>query len=142
LSEEYSVSSLTELLELTRKLIPKFPKGEIIGLTGELGAGKTAFVQSVCSNLGLTQPIVSPTYSIENRYQCFDGTIIHHLDLYRLNPDADAEFILEILGQKERLIFIEWPERVLQVLENVHTFVNVTALENGSRNIEILQKRA
>ncbi len=122
------------------RLIPSLPRGEVIGLVGELGAGKTTFVQEVCKNFGVTDIIVSPTYSIENRYSTSDGIIIHHLDLFRLSPEADIEFLFEILGQKDRLIFVEWPERLQQVLENVHTFFKITIEENGSRTIEILQK--
>ena len=140
MSKSYQVNSLQELDELTSSLIPNFPRGEIIGLVGELGAGKTAFVQSVCKNLKVAQPVLSPTYSIENRYDCPDETTVHHLDLFRLNIDADAEFLLEMLGDKDRLIFIEWPERVLQVLEKVHTFVKISSSENSSRTIEIIEK--
>ena len=140
MSTVYTVNSLAELDELTKSLIPGFPRGEIIGLIGELGAGKTTFVQSVCANLGVSEPVVSPTYSIENIYECPDETTVHHMDLFRLNLDADAEFLLEMLGDEDRLIFIEWPERVLQVLEKVHTFVTITSSENSSRTIEIRKK--
>lgn len=140
MSSVYRVANQADLTELTKTLVPHFPKGEIIGLLGELGAGKTTFVQAVCSNLGVTEPVVSPTYSIENQYSASDGMIVHHLDLFRLGPDADVEFLFEILGLKDRLIFVEWPERVQQVLEKVHTFFRITVLENSARTVEILPK--
>ena len=137
MSNTHQIHSLEELNQLTKVIIPNLPKGEIIGLVGELGAGKTTFVQSVCSNLLVSEPVVSPTYSIENRYTSPNGIIIHHLDLFRLNPEADLEFILELIGGQNRLIFIEWPDRVLQVLEKVHTFITIAVSKNGSRTIEI-----
>ena len=137
MSITHQIHSLEELNQLTKVIIPNLPKGQIIGLIGELGAGKTTFVQSVCSNLLVPESVVSPTYSIENRYTSANGIIIHHLDLFRLNPEADLEFILELIGGQNRLIFIEWPNRVLQVLEKVHTFITIAVSENGSRTIEI-----
>ena len=91
--------------ELARALRP----GDIVLVSGELGAGKTTFVRGACRALGVTGAVTSPSFTIARRY---DGDIpISHLDLYRL-ADLDAEdpalLADELAG--DRIAFVEWPE--------------------------------
>lgn len=81
-----------------------------ITLSGELGAGKTTFLQGFLESLGVSGQITSPTYALENWYETDIGRIISHIDLYRLNKDEARRF-LEENGDYFAIRCIEWPER-------------------------------
>lgn len=87
--------------------------GLIIALVGELGAGKTAFVQGLAKGLEVADAYVtSPTFSLVNAYQ---GRLpLWHADLYRLDGDADVQDIglADILGAGEGVVAVEWAERL------------------------------
>ena len=84
----------------------------IITLIGSLGAGKTTLVQALLRQLGITEPVASPTYTYVNLYKTVAGNIIYHFDLYRLTKQDDfiqAGFD-EYLYQENAWCLIEWPE--------------------------------
>jgi tRNA threonylcarbamoyladenosine biosynthesis protein TsaE len=83
--------------------------GDIVLVSGELGAGKTTFVRGACRALGVTGPVTSPSFTIARRY---DGAVpISHLDLYRLGDldDEDPALLADELAA-DRIAFVEWPE--------------------------------
>jgi tRNA threonylcarbamoyladenosine biosynthesis protein TsaE len=91
--------------ELARRLVP----GDIVLVSGDLGAGKTTFVRGACRALGVTGPVTSPSFTIARRY---DGAVpISHLDLYRLGDldDEDPALLADELAG-DRIAFVEWPE--------------------------------
>jgi tRNA threonylcarbamoyladenosine biosynthesis protein TsaE len=93
--------------------------GEIILLHGDLGAGKTCFVQGLGQGLRVKQEVVSPTFTLVNTY---DGRLqLHHLDFYRVEPGADLEDIgvsamLDEVWDREAVLVVEWPEPLLPFL--------------------------
>ena len=85
--------------------------GELITFEGDLGAGKTTFIQAVVRGLGVSQPATSPTYSLVHRYHGARGPVFH-LDCFRLrSPDEAADLDWEGLLSEGDAILIEWPER-------------------------------
>jgi tRNA threonylcarbamoyladenosine biosynthesis protein TsaE len=94
---------------LAARLAERLRPGDVVLVSGELGAGKTTFVRGACRALGVLGPVTSPTFTIARRY---DGTVpVSHLDLYRLgNLDEEDPALLadELAG--DRVAFVEWPE--------------------------------
>ncbi len=93
------------------------PPGSILLLRGDLGAGKTTLIQGLGLGLGITEPIVSPTFTLVNEYH--EGRIpLYHLDLYRLEPAEVASLYLEQywegLENPLGITAIEWSERLPQ----------------------------
>jgi tRNA threonylcarbamoyladenosine biosynthesis protein TsaE len=91
--------------QIARRLRP----GDVVLVSGELGAGKTTFVRGACRALGVEGPVTSPTFTIARRY---DGAMpISHLDLYRLGDlaDEDPALLADELAE-DRVAFVEWPE--------------------------------
>jgi tRNA threonylcarbamoyladenosine biosynthesis protein TsaE len=83
----------------------------VIGLSGELGTGKTTLVQAMCRGLGARAPATSPTYALVHRYQGSRGPVFH-LDCFRLrSPDEAADLDWEGLMAEGDAILVEWPER-------------------------------
>lgn len=106
-------------------LLPGSGKATVVGLSGDLGTGKTAFTKCVASVLGITEILTSPTYILEKVYIIPHGSIVGkrfakliHIDAYRLHS-ADEMRALDwetILLDDQNLIFIEWPEQVKEAL--------------------------
>lgn len=106
-STETAAADETEAVaaQLAQRLRP----GDVVLVSGDLGAGKTTFVRGACRALGVSAAVTSPSFTLARRYA---GTVpISHLDLYRLG-DLDAEdpaLLADELGA-DRVTFVEWPE--------------------------------
>src|SRR5437899_8540176 len=125
---EIVTSSPEETEGLAGRLAARLRAGDVVYVSGELGAGKTTFVRGACRALGCAGPITSPTYTIGHRY---DG--VSHLDLYRverLGPDdwAGLEPYFE-----DAICFVEWPERAAGWLPPQRVFVALQHVEARRR---------
>ena len=116
--------SLDETRDLARDFLASLRASEtgatVVGLSGDLGAGKTAFTQAIARELGLTENITSPTFVLEKIYKLANqkfGRLVH-VDAYRL--DSGEELLKlgfqDLLDDKNNLIIIEWVERVKEIL--------------------------
>jgi tRNA threonylcarbamoyladenosine biosynthesis protein TsaE len=96
--------------ELAERLVP----GDVVLVSGELGAGKTTFVRGAARALGVTGPVTSPTFTIGRRY---DGRVaVSHLDLYRLEGlEAEDPGLLADYLTPDAIAFVEWPEQAGEV---------------------------
>lgn len=119
--------------QLAATLAPYLRAGDVIVLNGDLGAGKTQFVQGVASGLGIGGPVTSPTFNILLSYM--DGKLpLFHFDLYRLD-ESDQ---LEDIGYYETVdgpgaTFIEWGEKFPDALPYGYLEIDITVNENGIR---------
>ena len=114
----------------------------VIGLVGELGAGKTTFMKGVARALGLGDVITSPTFVIEKVYDLPDGDDqpyerLVHIDAYRLEGGAELEAIgwNDILSNPKNIIFIEWPELVEEVMPLRTEYITLTVEDDEARTI-------
>ena len=111
----------------------------LICLSGDLGAGKTAFVKSIAKALGITEHITSPTFVIQKTYEPTHGDWKHlvHIDAYRLElADELAKLDWQkTLSDKGNLIMLEWPERVADVLPEDATTLNFKFVDDTTREI-------
>ena len=83
----------------------------LVTLAGDLGTGKTTLVRSALRAAGVRGPVVSPSFTIAQTYGGHRGLRLHHLDLYRLSPGADAQlFAWDDYLTPDALTFVEWPE--------------------------------
>src|SRR4051812_11624008 len=86
--------------------------GDLIVLSGEMGAGKTAFAQGFARAIGVDQPVTSPTYTIVHSYEA-GSTTLHHADLYRLNHTAEvADLGLDEFLEDDAIVLVEWGDVV------------------------------
>jgi tRNA threonylcarbamoyladenosine biosynthesis protein TsaE len=102
--------SLTEIEDLAIQWWRELPHGGVLWLSGELGAGKTTFVQAIC-RAARAEPARSPTFALVHEYDSPEGPLVH-VDCYRLKqPDEASDLDLDALAARSRLLLIEWPER-------------------------------
>lgn len=84
----------------------------VIGLSGELGTGKTTLVQAVCHGLGARVLATSPTYALVHQYAIPGGAPVYHVDCYRLRTPAEGRDLgFEDMVRERAIVLIEWPER-------------------------------
>lgn len=112
--------------------------GDLVLVTGELGAGKTTFVRGACRALGIEAPIVSPTFTIGRRYETPNGHVVAHLDLYRLaDMDAEEEGLLDDYLTPDAFAFVEWPAVAASDLPAPAVRVEIRHAGGDEREIEL-----
>ena len=117
----------------------------VIALEGELGAGKTTFVQSFAEALGVKEHLKSPTFVLMKHYHLANVPkyqALYHLDCYRLNSSADL-FPLgigDIIHLPGTIILIEWAERVVDILPRNHWVIHIDHIAEQERNILITKR--
>ena len=109
----------------------KSAKATVVGLSGELGAGKTTLVKAIAKNLGIKNKLSSPTFVIMKRYPLPKGgryENFFHLDAYRLENKKELETLgfREVVRDPANLVFIEWPENVKGAIPKGATIIKVS----------------
>jgi len=117
---------------LAARLLP----GDVVTVSGELGAGKTTFVRGACTALGVGERVTSPTYTIGHRYHG-RGVEISHLDLYRFSGVSPAEWGDLEPYFDDAIAFVEWPEAGEGVLPPPRFAVRMRHAEDERRRISI-----
>lgn len=121
--EELRVAAEGFLREVAH--MPSRERATVVGLSGDLGAGKTAFVKCVASVLGVKETITSPTFVLEKVYSVPRGSLLSarfmrliHIDAYRLERGNEMHALgwEAIVADPQNLIFIEWPEQVADAM--------------------------
>jgi tRNA threonylcarbamoyladenosine biosynthesis protein TsaE len=112
--------------------------GDVVHVTGELGAGKTTLVRGACRALGVRGPVTSPTFAIGHRYGAADGLVVAHLDLYRVPSLAseDPDLLADYLGD-DSITFVEWPPDVAAELPPPRLTVALSHLEDHRRRVQV-----
>lgn len=113
-------------------------EGDLVCLTGDLGAGKTTLVQGMAQGWGSLDPVSSPTFVLCNQYRRPDGIILNHLDAYRLKDACEAEDLdLDLMLDGGALV-VEWAERIQQVLPAERLAVKLRWIADEQRGMVFL----
>lgn len=105
----------------------------LICLSGNLGAGKTTFVQGLAAGWGSTDQVTSPTYVLINQYERLTGGTMYHLDAYRIANSIEAEELDLDLMLDNGVLVIEWPERINDVLAVNRLWINLEYVSEDKR---------
>lgn len=126
--------SETQTRRLGARLGSLLAAGDVLALVGDLGSGKTRWVQGVCEGLEVTNRVISPTFTLVNEYQ---GTLpIYHIDLYRLADAAEgATFGLEEYLYGAGVTLIEWADRALEIMPDDYLIVELYHLSETRRRV-------
>ena len=135
------IFSPEEMHILGHKIANKLPNGTVIGLLGDLGAGKTTLVRGVAQGLHVNETVQSPTFNIMKLYLKGDKPLIH-IDAYRL-ADLNTDIGLdEYIGYETGLTMIEWPLFIERLLPKNTLWVKITNTGETNRHIEIYSEDA
>ncbi len=136
--KHYKVPNIETLSEVARRFIKDW-KGEThFVLVGEMGAGKTTFIKAICETLGVTDSVNSPTFSIANEYTTGQGKPLYHFDFYRIEDEEEAlDFGIEEYFESGALCFMEWAERIENLLPDRFVEVKITELDDKERVISV-----
>jgi len=136
MSRVYETGSLEETLALGRKLAERFSPGDVVALSGALGAGKTSLVKGIALGLGVAEPVTSPTFTLIQEY---DGRIpLYHIDLYRItDPDQLDDLGIEEYLEGDGVTVIEWPEKAGGLFSSRALAVGVIVLDGGRRRFTV-----
>jgi len=123
---------------LASKIIKMLKVGDVVLLTGDLGAGKTTFVSGALESLGYKDHVISPTFNILKCY--FEvKPIIYHIDAYRLE-DQNIDIGLEEYIEGNGICFIEWPVFIKPLIPNKHLEISLKRISDNEREIEIIDE--
>jgi tRNA threonylcarbamoyladenosine biosynthesis protein TsaE len=130
-----TLSSPEETLAFGKKVGSQLPKNSILALSGNLGAGKTTFVQGIALGLGIQESVASPTFVY---LQVYEGMMpLFHFDLYRMQGNDDFLGMgFEEYFEKEGICAIEWPERIASLLPQRAVILNFSHT-NHHRTVSI-----
>lgn len=133
------IKSLDTIREAAREFISRMDDRTVFAFHGEMGAGKTTFIKAICEELGVEDVINSPTFAIINEYRSSTtGELIYHFDFYRINKLSEAEDIgTEDYFYSGALCFIEWPEKVEDLLPGDVVEVNIVENADGTRTVTV-----
>ena len=123
-----------ETAAVAQELAAGLEAGNVILLSGNLGAGKTAFVRGLAAGLGAdSEDVSSPTFTLVHEYRGGRLTL-YHADLYRLDRVATEDLGLEEMGVKDGVLAIEWPDRLSHALLGSRR-IEIAIVDEGTRRI-------
>ena len=132
-----SASSESATAAVASALAAGLPRGAVVYLEGELGAGKTAFVRGAARSLGVTGAVTSPTFTVAHLYDGCDGPVAH-LDLSRSERVDEAAWgDLEPYFDDVRAVFVEWASAGAGVLPPPYAIVHIAVRDDGTRQIDV-----
>ncbi|MGJ1285418.1 tRNA (adenosine(37)-N6)-threonylcarbamoyltransferase complex ATPase subunit type 1 TsaE [Sphingobacterium spiritivorum] len=131
------VQNLSELSGAASQILSAFADTRVFLLYGSMGAGKTTFVKAICEQLGVTDSTSSPTFSIVNQYSYPQGNV-YHFDFYRIKDEQEAfDMGYEEYFYSGDYCFIEWPEKIPNLLPEDARAIHIAAIDEHIRSIEI-----
>jgi len=134
-----TATSPTQLPAIASEIISFATSSRIFLFYGDMGAGKTTLIKSLCECLGTAEPVTSPTFSIVNEYIGAKNKI-YHFDFYRLKNQTEAlDMGYEEYFYSDAYCFIEWPEKIPDLLPEHYNKVSINVQPDNSRQITIEQ---
>jgi tRNA threonylcarbamoyladenosine biosynthesis protein TsaE len=136
--DSLTLKSLSDLNIVAEKFLRLMRDNKVFAFFGPMGVGKTTFIKALCNELGVVEIVTSPTFALINEYQTGSGQIIYHFDFYRIEKIEEVyDFGYEDYFFSDNYCFIEWPDKVAEILPENVVFVQMIENEDGTRTINI-----
>ncbi len=132
------IQQLDDIHEAAKEFLEKVGHWKVFAFQAEMGSGKTTFIQALLNCMGIEDPDGSPTYSLVNSYESPMYGKIYHFDLYRIESEEEAYDIgIEEMLYGDGMCFIEWPEKISELLPDNVIWSYIRVNQDGSRTISI-----
>ena len=132
------LKSLSDLNIVADKFLRLMRDKKVFAFFGSMGVGKTTFIKALCNELGVVEIVTSPTFALINEYQTGEGEVIYHFDFYRIKKIEEVyDFGYEDYFFSGNYCFIEWPDKVAEILPENVVFVQMAENKDGTRTINI-----
>lgn len=142
MNEIYKEVKLEKLPQIAKEIIDQYNNERIFAFFGEMGAGKTTLIKEICSYLKVQDIVCSPTFAIINEYHTLDDENVFHFDFYRLKTEKEAFDIgYEDYFYSGNYCFIEWPEKITELLPHNYVKVQINENENHESRVIICEKK-
>lgn len=133
MAEIYTCQSPEELKPIASALVEYHKDKRIFAFHGQMGAGKTTFIKSICEYLNVTDTVSSPTFAIINEYLTAETGSVYHFDLYRIKSWTEMlEIGYEDYFYSGNYCLLEWPEKIVNLLPEETVHVDITVSPDGS----------
>lgn len=130
------INNIKDLQEAAKKFLGYFSKPGVFAFYGEMGAGKTSFIQSVCKELNVLDVVTSPTFSLVNEYKSSQHGMLYHFDFYRIQTIREVfDLGYEEYFFQDQYCFIEWPEKIEPLLPESTIKVYLEVMSPGKRRL-------
>jgi len=134
----YKSKTTDDLNSIAQNLITNFGDHRVIAFYGEMGVGKTTLIKELCRVLGVEEVTSSPTFSIVNEYLSNKNESIYHFDFYRIEIEEEVlDLGYEDYFYSGNYCFVEWPEKIPNLLPQEFTKVNISLNEDNNRLITL-----
>lgn len=132
-------ATTSDLGKVASQILNSLPGKRVFALYGAMGAGKTTLIKSLCHELGVLDVVVSPTFALINEYRTRQGEPVYHFDFYRIKSLSEAyDMGYEEYFYSNHYCFIEWPEKIEQLLPTGFVYINIRASESDqTRTINV-----
>lgn len=134
----YNRVALADLPMVAAALLKAESHSKVWLFVGDMGAGKTTLIKEICKRVGVKDAMSSPTFSIINEYETATGQKVFHFDFYRIKKEDEARDIgAEDYFYSGSYCFVEWPERVPNLIPDQYTVIKIEAVDSETRTISM-----
>lgn len=132
-----AIFSLDEIEAIAKKILSENPQ-KVILFNGNMGVGKTTLIKALAKKLGVNDVTSSPTFSLVNEYQVNNNEMLFHFDVYRLKNETEAmDMGIEEYLYSGNWCFIEWAEKIPNLIPNEHSIITIELLNDGKRKLTL-----
>ncbi|MBQ9582869.1 MAG: tRNA (adenosine(37)-N6)-threonylcarbamoyltransferase complex ATPase subunit type 1 TsaE [Bacteroidales bacterium] len=132
------ICTLDNMAAAAAEFLDAVGDNRLIAFHGHLGAGKTTFIKALCDLLGVVDNVCSPTFTIVNEYRAADGQSVFHFDFYRIDDLREAQDLgLEEYFFSGCFCFMEWPEKIADLLPEEVLDVEIEPIDQNTRRIRL-----
>lgn len=115
---EFNKIGIDELPRVAAEIIAQAQHTNLVTFYGQMGAGKTTLIKTICAELGVDEEVSSPTFSLVNEYQTKTGKMVYHFDFYRIKSIEEVyDMGYEDYFYSNAICLIEWPEMIAELLD-------------------------
>jgi tRNA threonylcarbamoyladenosine biosynthesis protein TsaE len=136
MKKTFVCKSLSELDQIANLILENFSQYRVFAFFGKMGVGKTTLIKHICKKLDVEDNVTSPSFSIINEYKTLSGESVFHFDFYRIKNLVEALDIgYEDYFYSDSYCFIEWPEKIKELLPENFVYVHIEENENDDSRV-------